>query len=423
LPLTSRSSSDGVIENASPPPPPAPGAFTVGFLDDSRRNTATDPDWMGYEVVLTDGPGRGQVRQVIAVPSNGRLTVVPGWESNVAGSSYMLRKGTGWRDPAGFVRTSGNKAWATDLFEYLAIDTPQNDHFPPADPSYVGVSNGNAVPPNGVSSQVGVLPSVTYGRTTGTPGTGSFDAMPNLDDRDTIYINGIIQFVTGPASLTGEVHKITAYRVSGTGRNITVDDAFSVAPNGGDVFRIFMIPEDQATTEGLVNINTAPWPVLATLPWAEGDPNAAVVNQQIAQAIVRFRDGDPSANNVLPDGTRAPLMGNGPFRSIFDLYRVPELYLYQNSIAGSNPGRVQGDWTPDSVQFDFEEHFLILNRVSNMITTRSDSFTVYVLVQGWRGGGTPTPELVVQRRRAFTTDRSGLTSTLKDLPIQFLYND
>jgi hypothetical protein len=60
-----------------------------------------------------------------------------------------------------------------------------------------------------------------------------------------------------------------------------------------------------------------------------------------------------------------------------------------------------------------------------MITTRSDTFTVYVLVQGWRGAGDPgqTPELVVQRRKAFTADRNGLTPTNKDLAVQFLYND
>jgi hypothetical protein len=43
---------------------------------------------------------------------------------------------------------------------------------------------------------------------------------------------------------------------------------------------------------------------------------------------------------------------------------------------------------------------------SNQFTTRSDSFTVYILLQGWRNIGTATPELVVQRRAAAIIDRS-----------------
>jgi len=49
----------------------------------------------------------------------------------------------------------------------------------------------------------------------------------------------------------------------------------------------------------------------------------------------------------------------------------------------------------------------MVTRVSNLLTTRSDSFTAYVVVQGWRNVGTPWPELVVQRRAALVLDRSG----------------
>jgi hypothetical protein len=84
------------------------------------------------------------------------------------------------------------------------------------------------------------------------------------------------------------------------------------------------------------------------------------------------------------------------------------------------PGKDEGDFSPmtthDDVRRDFEEYFLMLNRISNLITTRSDSFTVYILVQGWRGIGTTKPELVVQRRAAFIQDRSPLTATNGALP-------
>ena len=58
---------------------------------------------------------------------------------------------------------------------------------------------------------------------------------------------------------------------------------------------------------------------------------------------------------------------------------------------------------------DSEGRYLMMTRVSNLLTTRSDTYTVYVEVQGWRGVGSTTPELVVQRRRAFIADRNALT--------------
>jgi hypothetical protein len=65
--------------------------------------------------------------------------------------------------------------------------------------------------------------------------------------------------------------------------------------------------------------------------------------------------------------------------------------------------------TPYVPTTDFQEQNLALARVSNLITTRSDSYTVYVLVQGWANAGTAGAKLVVQRRAAFIVDRSGMT--------------
>ena len=48
----------------------------------------------------------------------------------------------------------------------------------------------------------------------------------------------------------------------------------------------------------------------------------------------------------------------------------------------------------------------MLNRISNLITMRSDVFTCYLIVQGWRNAGTNAAQLAVQRRLAFTVDRS-----------------
>ena len=74
---------------------------------------------------------------------------------------------------------------------------------------------------------------------------------------------------------------------------------------------------------------------------------------------------------------------------------------------------------------DFEARFLMMNRLSNLVTTRSDTFTCYVLVQGWVGVGVAgaNPELKVQRRRAFIADRTGVTPSVRDVAAQFFYND
>jgi hypothetical protein len=60
----------------------------------------------------------------------------------------------------------------------------------------------------------------------------------------------------------------------------------------------------------------------------------------------------------------------------------------------------------DGVRGDFEEQFLQLSRISNLITTRSDSFTAWILIQGYRDANTANPKLEVQKRVAYIIDRS-----------------
>ncbi|MDB5327395.1 MAG: hypothetical protein JWM57_2964 [Phycisphaerales bacterium] len=174
--------------------------------------------------------------------------------------------------------------------------------------------------------------------------------------------------------------------------------------------------------QGVVNINTAPVKVLAMIPWVKpGDnytftyaggayPNLTVTagtdnvpdNEEMAKAIAIYRDGALNGSFTV-----AP--ANEPFKTPFDIYKVPAIRQMQNTIlAAGDPATADGDYsgTPDAVRNDFEEQYLLLNRVSNLITTRSDTFTAYVLVQGWRNIGTNKPELVTQRRAAVMLDRS-----------------
>jgi hypothetical protein len=78
-----------------------------------------------------------------------------------------------------------------------------------------------------------------------------------------------------------------------------------------------------------------------------------------------------------------------------------------NFASGSTGGGTANHMAND----DFEVRYLMLNRISNLVTTRSDTFTAYVVVQGWKNVNSAYPELVVQKRAAFILDRSGSTTT------------
>ncbi len=60
----------------------------------------------------------------------------------------------------------------------------------------------------------------------------------------------------------------------------------------------------------------------------------------------------------------------------------------------------------DHVFGDVKSRFLGFTRISNLITTRSDSFTVYVQVQAWQNVGTSTPALAATKRAGLVFDRS-----------------
>jgi DNA uptake protein ComE-like DNA-binding protein len=195
--------------------------------------------------------------------------------------------------------------------------------------------------------------------------------------------------------------------------------------------------QDTVGVEGLININTAPASVLALLPLVtegdEGGSSPATDCQTIANAIVTYRNA------------------NGPFMSIFDLNKVPGFQTanVKLTIGTANPQPVaaaanpipgtdntltstNGVLTPPDTAFpsvtptasnnlseDYESDNLVLNRISNMITTRSDTFTVYIVIEGWQnailpgqtytaGSNNPKPQLKVVRHYAFIADRSAI---------------
>ncbi len=110
---------------------------------------------------------------------------------------------------------------------------------------------------------------------------------------------------------------------------------------------------DETRIKGRINVNTAPWFVLAQLPWMQ---------PTIAQAIVAYRD------------TSA-----GGFTNISELVQVAGMDFYAAEPADLT---TFPDLTPsDGAVDDFEERDVIFSRISNLVTVRSDVFTAYILVR------------------------------------------
>ena len=317
--------------------------------------------------------------------------------------------------------------WAMQLFDYLTVQSPQDDQFPLVDSSYPAS--------NPMGTPAGFMPqSVLHGSAAAsTPGAQTYGqlltgaSVSNLPCTLSIgtaanYAGLSLMMLTGPDK--GQLVTIRQIRRPRIGlANITLNVPLTQTPALGDQFVILGNPEETAATHGLVNVNTASWRVLAAVPFvnAAGAANAPL-NNQIAASIVYYRDiADVSQSPAGPP--------HGPFKTLFELNRVPILkndfqtyagYTFRDALkqaAGSSQttdfGNLDGDLTPmggvDGVTGDFEGTFLAMNRVSNLLTTHSDSFTAYILVQGWRNAETSSPELVVQRRATVIIDRSVVT--------------
>jgi hypothetical protein len=286
--------------------------------------------------------------------------------------------------------------WTKKLFDYFTVQAPSDDYFPNVDPAAADTSaSPTAIPakyPPGAVSGSNVL----------------------------------------------AVNNSQHYPVSSSFANANVAGT----------------SEDTTGVEGLVNINTAPWPVLAALPFAPAkfqfilyDQTTGLVTRVIPPALKSIARSDNIDIAMAIADYRAL---HGPFKSIMDLYNVPAVRLENDVLLGaaggipdpdpSNtnkftagltaPGTALGYFAlqnltapggvippaPNGVRYDFYERFLLLNNVSNLITTRSDTFTCYLLLQGWRNVGTANPTMVIQRRIAFIADRSGNTPSSTYVP-------
>jgi len=202
---------------------------------------------------------------------------------------------------------------------------------------------------------------------------------------------------------------------------------------------LYRWPQDETRTKGRININTAPWFVIAQLPWIThpvdpDDPNTITENlnrYNLAKAIVAYRDKDMVFNYDDPgdlavdyanrttatgltdlNGLPIPLREELGFETIGELATVVNgadavsdvfrsfsmRYYMDGDDQRGFPDLTMGDGAAD----DFEERDLIFSRISNLVTVRSDVFTAYILVRIGADGP--------QKRVLAVFDRSRVTS-------------
>ena len=185
---------------------------------------------------------------------------------------------------------------------------------------------------------------------------------------------------------------------------------------------------------GRININTAPWYLLAQLPW---------MTNEIAQSIVAYRDkrlipvdySDPLLpapptgryNAIVANPLNAEFAANFTpgtvreqpgFASIGELNFVIAGISNNFNIAWYALNGIDLPYFPDltttipdpgdEVIDDYEERDVIFSRISNLVTVRSDVFTAYILVRI----GTDGP----QKRVVAILDRSGVNKMNAGLP-------
>ena len=202
------------------------------------------------------------------------------------------------------------------------------------------------------------------------------------------------------------------------------------------------IDVDEVKIAGRININTAPWFVIAQLPW---------MRNEIAQAVVAYRDRirevpgivdysngrargmwnttDPSPPiyvreepgfasvgelvNVTHDLAG---MGGGSYMELFDIRRYG-----RNRDVGNNdidelrfpdltpPSQTEGDGAAN----DFEERDLIFARISNLVTVRSDVFTAYIVVRIGADGPQKRVVAVLDRSNVYPNGAGGFNGRVK----------
>jgi hypothetical protein len=143
---------------------------------------------------------------------------------------------------------------------------------------------------------------------------------------------------------------------------------------------------NETKIKGRININTAPWYVIAQLPWMQYEDGTPF---ERAKAISNYRD------NTLHG-----------FKNIGELMLVNEMQnLGSDNKDNLNTDTPKGpDLTADNAKDDFEERDVIFARISNLVTVRSDVFTAYILVRIGADGPQKRVMAILDRSNVYSGD-------------------
>jgi hypothetical protein len=176
-------------------------------------------------------------------------------------------------------------------------------------------------------------------------------------------------------------------------------------------------PATETRVKGRININTAPWYVIAQLPWVsqrKGEPT----NYKLAEAIVAYRDKLDLSSTGGPDYS-GQLREPG-FRNIGELNRVVsgnddyriDYYARDTNDLDTFPDLTASDGAKD----DFEERDVIFARISNLVTVRSDVFTAYILVRIGADGPQKRVMAILDRSNVYSGDGKVRVIALHPVP-------
>lgn len=188
-----------------------------------------------------------------------------------------------------------------------------------------------------------------------------------------------MEYVDVLAPATAGNRRTTGFTIDGSAVTLPLGSVNLLDQNAGNTL-----------VQGKINVNTAPQLIRRLLPLTV-DANGLV---------------QPGPNAAAATG-----LNPGNYFSLLEISGLP---------AGSGSSFNAGDISTNAsgvapAGTDYEVAFQNHIRISNLATTRSDSYTVYITVQAWRtnGGGTnPTSNparLLAERRAAYLVDRGVIT--------------
>ncbi len=176
--------------------------------------------------------------------------------------------------------------------------------------------------------------------------------------------------------------------------------------------------ESYAGVAGRINLGTAPEGVLQLLPLViEG---SGFTDEVDTEAAADPRSGgsdhpyDPfGIDESLAVDSCVTRVGTAPDEGLVNVTGADTL-SDPTGLDGAITGYFDYDGSLGSLGSSIDVGYADVTRLSNLTTRRSDSYTVYVLLQAWEnvdGSGTGQPRLVRQERTAFIVDRSGVRPT------------